>query len=318
MASASAAPPSQHVPVLWAPVLDGLAVKPAGTYLDGTFGRGGHARGVLAQLGPEGRLLVMDKDPEAIRVAQALAADDARVRVRQASFATLGEWPETAGGLDGVLFDLGVSSPQLDEAARGFSFRNDGPLDMRMDPTQGLSAADFVNTADEAEIARVLWVHGEERQSRRIAKAIVARRAERPFERTGDLADVIAKLLGRGDGKTHPATRSFQAIRIHVNAELDDLVAGLEAAERALKVGGRLAVISFHSLEDRITKQFINERAKAPPSSRRALVEVAFTPRLRDVSGAIKADEAELAANPRARSAVLRVAEKLAVAGEAA
>ncbi|MFN7386991.1 MAG: 16S rRNA (cytosine(1402)-N(4))-methyltransferase RsmH [Lysobacteraceae bacterium] len=306
------APQTQHVPVLWSPVLEGLAVKPAGVYLDGTFGRGGHARGVLARLGPEGRLLVMDKDPEAIREAQALAAGDARVRVRQASFASLGEWRETADGLDGVLFDLGVSSPQLDVAERGFSFRHDGPLDMRMDPTQGLSAADFVNTADEAEIARVLWVHGEERQSRRIAEAIVARRAVQPFERTGDLADVIAKLLGRGDGKTHPATRSFQAIRIHVNAELDDLVAGLEAAEKALKPGGRLAVISFHSLEDRITKQFINERAKAPPSNRRAVVEVAFTPRLRDVSGAIKADEAELAGNPRSRSAVLRVAEKLA------
>lgn len=315
MASATIAPPSQHVPVLWAPVLEGLAVKPAGTYLDGTFGRGGHARGVLAKLGPDGRLLVMDKDPEAIRAANALAAEDARVRVRQASFARLGEWPETAGGLDGVLFDLGVSSPQLDEAARGFSFRNDGPLDMRMDPTQGLSAADFVNNADEAEIARVLWVHGEERQSRRIAKAIVARRAVQPFERTGDLADVIAKLLGRGDGRTHPATRSFQGIRIHVNAELDDLVAGLEAAERALKVGGRLAVISFHSLEDRITKQFIHSRAKPPPSNRRAVVDVVFTPRLRDLGGAIKALDAELAANPRARSAVLRVAEKLADAG---
>ncbi|MCZ8318699.1 MAG: 16S rRNA (cytosine(1402)-N(4))-methyltransferase RsmH [Silanimonas sp.] len=312
MVPSTGAPQTQHVPVLWSPVLEGLAVKPAGVYLDGTFGRGGHARGVLARLGPEGRLLVMDKDPEAIREAQALAAGDARVRVRQASFASLGEWRETADGLDGVLFDLGVSSPQLDVAERGFSFRHDGPLDMRMDPTQGLSAADFVNTADEAEIARVLWVHGEERQSRRIAKAIVARRAVQPFERTGDLADVIAKLLGRGDGKTHPATRSFQAIRIHVNAELDDLVAGLEAAEKALKPGGRLAVISFHSLEDRITKQFINERAKAPPSNRRAVVEVAFTPRLRDVSGAIKADEAELAGNPRSRSAVLRVAEKLA------
>lgn len=318
MASMPIAPPSQHVPVLWAPVLEGLAVKPAGTYLDGTFGRGGHARGVLAQLGPQGRLLVMDKDPDAIREANALAAGDARVRVRQASFASLGEWGETAGGLDGVLFDLGVSSPQLDEAARGFSFRNDGPLDMRMDPTQGMSAADFVNGADEAEIGRVLWVHGEERQSRRIAKAIVARRAERPFERTGDLADMIAKLLGRGDGRTHPATRSFQGIRIHVNAELDDLVVGLEAAERALKVGGRLVVISFHSLEDRITKQFINERAKAPPTIRRSVVEVAFTPRLRAISGAIKADDAELAANPRARSAVLRVAEKLAVEGAGA
>lgn len=318
MANAPIAPPSQHVPVLWSPVLAGLAIKPEGTYLDGTFGRGGHARGVLAQLGPDGRLLVMDKDPEAIAEAHALAAGDARVRVRQASFATLEAWSETAGGLDGVLFDLGVSSPQLDAAARGFSFRNDGPLDMRMDPTQGMSAADFVNTADEAEIARVLWVHGEERQSRRIAKALVARRAERPFERTGDLADAIAKLLGRGDGRTHPATRSFQAIRIHVNAELDDLIVGLEAAERALKVGGRLAVISFHSLEDRITKQFISQRAKAPPSNRRAVVEVAFTPRLRAIGGAITADEAELVANPRARSAVLRVAEKLAVDGAGA
>jgi 16S rRNA (cytosine1402-N4)-methyltransferase len=308
------APQTQHMPVLWAPVLAALAIRLDGRYLDGTFGRGGHARGILDRLGPEGRLLVMDKDPEAIRVAHALAAGDARVRVRHASFATLGEWDETADGLDGVLFDLGVSSPQLDDAARGFSFRHDGPLDMRMDPTQGMSAADFVNTADEAEIARVLWTHGEERQARRIARAIVARRAERPFERTGDLADVIAKLLGRGDGRTHPATRSFQALRIHVNAELEDLVAGLEAAERALKVGGRLAVISFHSLEDRITKQFINERAKAPPSNRRAMIEARFTPRLRDVSGAVKADEAELAANPRARSAVLRVAEKLAVA----
>jgi len=308
------APQTQHMPVLWAPVLAALAIRLDGRYLDGTFGRGGHARGILDRLGPEGRLLVMDKDPEAIRVAHALAAGDARVRVRHASFATLGEWDETADGLDGVLFDLGVSSPQLDDAARGFSFRHDGPLDMRMDPTQGMSAADFVNTADEAEIARVLWTHGEERQARRIARGIVARRAERPFERTGDLADVIAKLLGRGDGRTHPATRSFQALRIHVNAELEDLVAGLEAAERALKVGGRLAVISFHSLEDRITKQFIHSRAKAPPSNRRAMIEARFTPRLRDISGAVKADEAELAANPRARSAVLRVAEKLAVA----
>ncbi|MBS3896154.1 16S rRNA (cytosine(1402)-N(4))-methyltransferase RsmH [Silanimonas sp.] len=302
------------MPVLWAPVLNALAIAPSGAYLDGTFGRGGHARGILDRLGPQGRLLVMDKDPEAIREATSLAASDARVRVRQASFATLGEWSETAGGLDGVLFDLGVSSPQLDDARRGFSFRHDGPLDMRMDPTQGLSAADFVNHADEAEIARVLWLHGEERQSRRIAKAIVLRRGEKPFERTGDLADVIAKLLGRGDGRTHPATRSFQAIRIHVNAELDDLQAGLEAALCALKPGGRLAVISFHSLEDRITKQFINERAKAPPANRRDVVELAFTPRLRDLSGAIKADATELAANPRARSAVLRVAEKLATA----
>ncbi len=312
MASVSIAPTSQHVPVLWSPVLDGLDIRASGVYLDGTFGRGGHARGILDRLGPEGRLLVMDKDPEAIRVAQALAASDERVRVRQDSFAHLEHWDEVQAGLDGVLLDLGVSSPQLDVAERGFSFRNDGPLDMRMDPDSGESAAVFVNTADEADIARVLWEHGEERQSRRIAKAIVARRAERLFERTGDLADVIAKLLGRGDGKTHPATRSFQGIRIHINRELADLILGLEAAERALKAGGRLAVISFHSLEDRITMQFIAERAKAPPANRRRPALDEFVPRLRIVSPATKADSAELALNPRARSAVLRVAEKCA------
>ena len=306
---------AEHTPVLRDEVLAGLAIRPGGRYCDGTFGRGGHTAAILGALGPAGRVVAIDRDPDAIRAGRRRFEGESRLTLVRGSFGPLEERVRAAGvegELDGVLLDLGVSSPQLDVAERGFSFRHDGPLDMRMDPAQGMSAADFVNTADEAEIARVLWVHGEERQSRRIAKAIVARRAVQAFERTGDLADVIAKLLGRGDGKTHPATRSFQAIRIHVNAELDDLVAGLEAAERALKPGGRLAVISFHSLEDRITKQFINERAKAPPSNRRAVVEVAFTPRLRDVSGAIKADEAELAANPRARSAVLRVAEKLA------
>ena len=292
--------------------MEGLAVQQSGVYLDGTFGRGGHARGVLAQLGPEGRLLVMDKDPEAIREALALQAADARVRVRQDSFANLQAWDETAHGLDGVLFDLGVSSPQLDVAVRGFSFRNDGPLDMRMDPDSGQSAADWVNTASEAEISDVLWTYGEERQSRRIAKALVARRFEQPFKRTGDLADAIAKLLGRGDGKTHPATRSFQAIRIHINRELADLHLGLEAAERCLKPGARLAVISFHSLEDRIVKQFISERAKPPAGNRRMPVVVEFVPRFRAVGDAIKADAVELADNPRSRSAVLRVAEKVA------
>jgi 16S rRNA (cytosine1402-N4)-methyltransferase len=312
MVPAPIAPQPSHRPVLWTPVLEGLAVKPSGVYLDGTFGRGGHARGVLAQLGPEGRLLVMDKDPEAIREALALQAIDARVRVRQDSFANLEAWGDTASGLDGVLFDLGVSSPQLDVAERGFSFRNDGPLDMRMDPDSGQSAADWINSAPESEIADVLWTYGEERQSRRIAKALVARRSEKPFERTGDLADAIAKLLGRGDGKTHPATRSFQAIRIHINRELADLHLGLEAAERCLKPGGRLAVISFHSLEDRIVKQFIAERAKPPAGNRRMPVAVAFVPRLRSIGDATKADDAELADNPRARSAVLRVAEKVA------
>jgi 16S rRNA (cytosine1402-N4)-methyltransferase len=300
-----------HVAVLFAEVIEGLAVKADGTYLDGTFGRGGHARGVLALLGPEGRLLVMDKDPEAIAVAERLVAEDARVALRRGSFAELAQWPLAAAGLDGILFDLGVSSPQLDVAERGFSFGKDGPLDMRMDPDGGESAAQWLAHASDKEIADVLWTYGEERQSRRIARAIVARRAETLLLRTAQLADLIAQVMPRGDSRIHPATRSFQAIRIHVNRELVDLEAGLDAALGALKPGGRLAVISFHSLEDRIVKQFMAKHAKAPPSNRRMPVEVAFTPTLRLVGGAQKAGEAELAANPRARSAVLRVAEKL-------
>ena len=303
-----------HVPVLFAEVMEGLAVKVDGTYLDGTFGRGGHARGVLRQLGPEGRLLVMDKDPDAIAIASALADADARVSLRRGSFAQLADWPATAGGLDGVLLDLGVSSPQLDVAERGFSFGKDGPLDMRMDPDTGESAAQWLAHAPEREIADVLWQHGEERQSRRIARAIVARRAQEPLLRTAQLAELIASVIPRGAGKIHPATRSFQAIRIHINRELADLEAGLDAAMARLKPGGRLAVISFHSLEDRIVKQFLAGHAKAPPANRRMPVEVAFTPRLRLVGGAQKAGEAELAANPRARSAVLRVAERLEAA----
>jgi 16S rRNA (cytosine1402-N4)-methyltransferase len=305
---------SAHLPVLFAEVMDGLAVKEDGTYLDGTFGRGGHARGVLQRLGPQGRLLVMDKDPEAIAVAMQMADADARLAWRRGSFAGLADWPATSAGLDGVLLDLGVSSPQLDVAARGFSFGKDGPLDMRMDPESGESAAEWLARASEKEIADVLWTHGEERQSRRIARAIVARRAVEPLVRTAQLADLIASVMPRGDSKTHPATRSFQAIRIHVNRELADLEAGLDAALSRLKPGGRLAVISFHSLEDRIVKQFMAKHAKAPPANRRMPVEVAFTPVLRLVGGAQKADEAELAANPRARSAVLRVAEKLGAA----
>ena len=303
-----------HVPVLFAEVMEGLAVKVDGTYLDGTFGRGGHARGVLRQLGPEGRLLVMDKDPDAIAIASALADADARVSLRRGSFAQLADWPATAGGLDGVLLDLGVSSPQLEVAERGFSFGKDGPLDMRMDPDTGESAAQWLAHAPEREIADVLWQHGEERQSRRIARAIVARRAQEPLLRTAQLAELIASVIPRGAGKIHPATRSFQAIRIHINRELSDLEAGLDAAMARLKPGGRLAVISFHSLEDRIVKQFLAGHAKAPPANRRMPVEVAFTPRLRLVGGAQKAGEAELAANPRARSAVLRVAERLEAA----
>ena len=308
---------SAHLPVLFAEVMDGLAVREDGTYLDGTFGRGGHARGVLQRLGEKGRLLAMDKDPDAIAEAMRMADADARLSWRRGSFATLADWPATAAGLDGVLLDLGVSSPQLDVAERGFSFGKDGPLDMRMDPDSGESAAEWLARASEKDIADVLWLYGEERQSRRIARFIVARRAEQPIVRTAQLADLIAQACPRGASKTHPATRSFQAIRIHINRELADLEQGLDAALSRLKVGGRLAVISFHSLEDRIVKQFMAKHAKAPPANRRMPVELAFTPVLRLVGGAQKASEAELAANPRARSAVLRVAEKLPAAGRA-
>ena len=304
---------SAHLPVLFAEVMDGLAVREDGTYLDGTFGRGGHARGVLQRLGEKGRLLAMDKDPDAIAEAMRMADADARLSWRRGSFATLADWPATAAGLDGVLLDLGVSSPQLDVAERGFSFGKDGPLDMRMDPESGESAAEWIARADERDIADVLWTYGEEKQSRRIARAIVARRATQPFIRTADLATVIASVMPRGE-KIHPATRSFQAIRIHINRELADLEAGLDAALLRLKVGGRLAVISFHSLEDRIVKQFINRHAKAPPTNRRLPVAIAFTPTLRAIGSAQKGEADEVSSNPRARSAVLRVAEKLEAA----
>ena len=306
--------PVLHLPVMFGQVMDGLRVRKDGTYLDGTFGRGGHARGVLERLGDGGRLLLMDKDPEAIRVAEQAFGADPRVAIRRGSFAALGDWDRVRDGLDGVLLDLGVSSPQLDVAERGFSFGKDGPLDMRMDPESGESAAAWLARADEREIADVLWTFGEEKQSRRIARAIVARRAAEPLLRTAQLAELIASVVPRGAQKIHPATRSFQAIRIFVNRELEDLERGLDAAVAALRPGGRLAVISFHSLEDRIVKQFIARLAKAPPANRRMPVAVAFVPTLRIVADAQKADAAETDANPRARSAVLRVAEKLAEA----
>ena len=305
-----------------AQVMEGLRVKADGTYLDGTFGRGGHARRVLARLGPGGRLLLMDKDPDAIAVAEDEFGGDPRVAIRRGSFAGLDGWEAVAGGLDGVLFDLGVSSPQLDVGERGFSFGKDGPLDMRMDPEAGESAADWLARAEEGEIADVLFTLGEERHSRRIARAIVARRASAPITRTAELAELIASVLPRGAGRIHPATRAFQAIRIHVNRELADLEAGLDAALAALRPGGRLAVISFHSLEDRMVKRFVARHAKAPAGNRRlpAAPGSGFTPVLREIGDAHRAGEDELQANPRARSAVLRVAEKLgpATAGGAA
>ena len=303
-----------HLPVMFAQVMEGLQVQVNGTYLDGTFGRGGHARGVLQELGPGGRLLLMDKDPEAIAHAEHAFAGDARVAIHRGSFAQLAHWDATAAGLDGVLLDLGVSSPQLDVAERGFSFSKDGPLDMRMDPDSGESAAQWLARADEAEIADVLWTYGEERLSRRIAKAIVTRRGDKPFTRTADLADLLGAVVGRGKHDINPATRSFQAIRIHINRELADLEAGLEGALARLKVGGRLAVISFHSLEDRIVKRFINRHAKAPPANRRLPELDVFVPTLRAIGDAQRAESEETSFNPRARSAVLRVAEKLELA----
>jgi 16S rRNA (cytosine1402-N4)-methyltransferase len=317
MTAGGADRPSAHRPVLFAQVMEGLRVVTDGTYLDGTFGRGGHARGVLDKLGPGGRLLLMDKDPEAIAVAEREFAADPRVAIRRGSFADLAQWDASAGGLDGVLLDLGVSSPQLDVAERGFSFGKDGPLDMRMDPDSGQSAAQWLDTASEREIADVLWTYGEERMSRRIARTIVAKRAEQPITRTAQLAEVIASAVPRGDQKINPATRSFQAIRIFINRELSDLELGLDAAYAQLKTGGRLAVISFHSLEDRIVKRFIAAHAKAPAGNRRMPVPVEFVPTLRAIGDAQKADSAELAANPRARSAVLRVAERLSPRSEA-
>lgn len=307
----------QHIPVMLGEAVEGLSVQADGRYLDGTFGRGGHARAVLSRLGPQGRLLLMDRDPVAIAAAQAEFAGDPRVSIRHANFSSLAEWDETAAGLDGVLLDLGVSSPQLDEAARGFSFMADAPLDMRMDPTQGDSAADFLAEASEREIADVLWHFGEERHSRRIARAIVADREATPFTRTGQLAALIERVAGRREPGKHPATRSFQALRIRVNGELDALREGLDAALSCLRPGGRLSVISFHSLEDRAVKLFIRDHSGRVQNSRRGPPVPAAPAELAAIGKAQFPSEAELSVNPRSRSAVLRVAEKLPAGGHA-
>jgi 16S rRNA (cytosine1402-N4)-methyltransferase len=306
-----------HVTVLLHEAVEALALKSAGCYLDGTFGRGGHSREILRGLGPQGRLLGFDKDPLAIASGLALAAEDARFQIVQRSFAELGE--EVAarglqGQVDGLLLDLGVSSPQLDDPARGFSFMNDGPLDMRMNPHAGGSAAEWIATAAEEEIARVFYEYGEERFSRRMARAIVQRRSEQPFTRTADLAEVIAAANPAWEKGKHPATRAFQGLRIHVNNELGDLERGLDAALEALAVGGRLVVISFHSLEDRIVKQFMRRQVKGEADNlpRDLPIQVAkFEPRLKLIGKPQYASAAELKANPRSRSAVMRVAEKL-------
>ena len=301
---------SEHQPVMLQEVLEGLALQPAGRYLDATFGRGGHSRAILAQLGDAGRLLALDRDPDAVAAGRELQDRDARFEIRRANFADLGH-AVAAGAWDGVMFDFGVSSPQLDQAERGFSFLRDGPLDMRMDPDGGPSASEWLANVSETELARVLHEYGEERQSRRIARAIVSRRGEQPFERTLDLADFIAAQLPKVYVGIHAATRSFQAIRIAVNDELGAIDRGLEAAHAALAPNGRLVTISFHSLEDRRVKQFIQSRSRQPAASRRLPPLAPTHSSLRDL-GKRRAGDAELARNPRSRSAVLRIAERAA------
>ncbi|MCJ0975546.1 16S rRNA (cytosine(1402)-N(4))-methyltransferase RsmH [Pseudomonas sp. PS1] len=307
----------KHVTVLLDEAVAALVVRADGRYVDGTFGRGGHSRLLLRQLGPDGQVLGFDKDPLAIATGQALAAEDGRFVVVQRSFAELGEelgqrgW---AGTLSGVLLDLGVSSPQLDDPERGFSFLNDGPLDMRMDPARGVSAADWIATATEDEIARVFKDYGEERFSKRMARAVVQRRTERPFERTADLAQVLTDANPAWEKGKNPATRAFQGLRIFINNELGDLEAGLNAALDALDVGGRLVVISFHSLEDRIVKQFMRRHAKGEADKLPRdlpVIPEKFVPRLKLLGKPQYASAEEVKANPRSRSAVMRVAEKL-------
>ncbi len=302
-----------HTPVLLEAALQALAIRPDGRYVDGTFGRGGHSRGILSRLGPNGRLLAMDRDPSALEASGQLAADP-RFSFRQGAFSHMAEvirqhWPEA--GVDGVLLDLGVSSPQLDEPSRGFSFQHDGPLDMRMDPGTGIPASAWLHRADEAAIAEVLHTLGEERFSRRIARAIVAARRTAPLTRTRELADLVRRAVPRSEPGRHPATRTFQALRIHVNDELGELRAWLDTIPDVLVPGARLAVISFHSLEDRLVKRAFQGRSDAPrlPRGLPVLPE-ATPPRLRMVGKPVRPDAAECKRNPRARSAVLRVGER--------
>jgi 16S rRNA (cytosine1402-N4)-methyltransferase len=307
--------------VLVEEVLEALAPVAGGLYVDGTFGRGGHARRLLDAVGPDGAVLALDRDPEAIAAGRAAFAGDPRITLVQADFARLGEVVAAhAHGrpVRGVLLDLGVSSPQLDDPARGFSFSKDGPLDMRMDPSRGRSAADVVAHADQRELQQVIAELGEERFARRIAQAIVAARAVAPITRTLQLAEIVRRAVRTHDGK-HPATRTFQALRMHVNDELGQLRAALEAAYGVLAPGGRLAVISFHSLEDRIVKLFIRGRTQVDPAfAGFPVVPPAALPTMREVGRKRRASEAETARNPRARSAVLRCAERLPAAAGAA
>jgi 16S rRNA (cytosine1402-N4)-methyltransferase len=318
MSATSPADAHRHRSVLPAQAVAYLVTERDGTYVDATFGRGGHARLILQALGPAGRLLAVDRDPAAVAFAASIT--DPRFHIEHTAFSRL-EATLAAQGIDrvhGVLLDVGVSSPQIDEAARGFSWRGDGPLDMRMDTTRGETAAQWLARASIDELTQVIRDYGEERFAASIAKALVARReAGRPVASTGDLAAVVAGAIARksrADGAQHPATRTFQAVRIHVNQELEELALALEQAARRLRTGGRLVVISFHSLEDRIVKRFIDAHAhpgRPLPAERGLPLRAADLPAPRLTSLArVRADDEEVAANPRARSAVMRVAER--------
>jgi 16S rRNA (cytosine1402-N4)-methyltransferase len=314
-----AVPELQHRTVLLEEAVDALAIAGAranGVYVDGTFGRGGHSKRILERLGEKGRLIAFDKDPQAIAVANTIS--DSRFEIVHQSFATMREELDARGisQVDGVLLDLGISSPQVDDAARGFSFRNDGPLDMRMDTTRGISAAEWLATETEETIAKVIRDYGEERFAFQIAKAIAARRAVEPISGTRQLAEIVAHAVKTREKGKDPATRTFQAVRIYINQELEELEVGLAAASEKLSPQGRLAVISFHSLEDRIVKRFLAAKANAPQPDRRLPIRAVDLPQPEyRLVAKIKPSDEEVAANPRARSAIMRVAERLPQAG---
>lgn len=305
----------QHLPVLLEETLDGLQIKPQGIYVDATFGRGGHSLAILQRLGPEGRLIALDKDPKAITYGEkGPMKEDTRFELVHASFAQMDQVLSERGLLGkvaGILMDLGVSSPQLDNPERGFSFLRDGPLDMRMDTTQGMDAATWLNTADAAEIISVLKEYGEERFAKRIANAIIRQRSERQLSTTKELADLIAEASPVHEKHKHPATRSFQAIRIFINRELEDLKLGLQQSITALQAGGRLCVISFHSLEDRIVKQFMRRESEGEQLPRGLPVRDSdLNKQLNKIGKLIVPSEQEIKHNSRARSARLRIAER--------
>jgi 16S rRNA (cytosine1402-N4)-methyltransferase len=312
--SSRAVGPDAHQTVLLSQAVEALRVQPDGTYVDATFGRGGHSRAILAGLGQHGRLFGFDRDPQAVEAARTLA--DPRFTMVHQSF---GGWGrelvrQGVGAVDGVLFDLGMSSPQLDEAARGFSFRRDGPLDMRMDTSRGETAAQWLARATENEIREVIKRYGEERFAKQIARAIVAARASGPVERTRQLAQIVAETIPTREPRQDPATRTFQAIRIHVNQELAELEGALPQCIDLIRPEGRLVVISFHSLEDRIVKHFMRHQSQAGdlPAKLPLRARELPVPHLKLVGKAVFASDEEIAANPRARSAVMRVAERMA------